>query len=249
MHGCESFRTSVIEPILDGGELADAQRYELSSCEACTQFYMEAVRSMAALSVAFDEPDEEFFAGFNDRLRRRVINERVVDQPDPRREGSFWASILRPLIPAVSLMLVVFVVFSAIQPADDAVPELLDQQLITESMLDLDPMTVEFMEQSELFLRTFSKLTVDDAEDLAESQQVSVAQLPDLALRREAAMDFPPVLVVLDEYENVLRDIRNLPEGVSEEDIVDIQERIYRHGLVAKMKTYQPNITLVAVDR
>ena len=146
-------------------------------------------------------------------------------------------------------MLVVFAVFTAIQPADNSLPEWWDQQLITESILDLDPVTVDFMEQSELFLRIFSKLTVDDVEDLAESQQVSLAQIPNLALRREAAMDFPPVLVVLDEYEDILRDVRNLPEEVSEEDIADIQERIHRTGLVAKMKTYQPNMTLVAMER
>ncbi len=249
MHRCESFRTSVIEPILDGGELTDAQRHELSSCVACMEFYAESIEAIGALSVAFDEPDEEFFAGFNDRLRRRAINGRVNDESEHHAEATFWPSILRPLIPAVSLMLVVFVVFSAIQPEDNAVFELLNQQLITESVLELDPVTVDFMEQSELFLRTFSKLTVDDAEDLAESQQVSIEQIPDLALRREAAIDFPPVLVVLDEYEDILRDVRNLPEEVSEEDIVDIQERIYRHGLVAKMKTYQPNMTLVAVER
>ena len=249
MHRCESFRTSVIEPILDGGELTDAQRHELSSCVACTEFYRESVEAIGALSVAFDEPDEEFFGGFNDRLRRNIINDRVAARPETGPEGGFWASILRPLIPAASLMWVVFAVFTAIQPADDSLPEWWDQQLITESILDLDPVTIDFMEQSELFLRTFSKLTVDDVEDLAESQQVSLAQIPNLALRREAAMDFPPVLVVLDEYEDILRDVRNLPEEVSEEDIADIQERIHRTGLVAKMKTYQPNMTLVALER
>lgn len=249
MHRCESFRTSVIEPILDDGALTDAQRHELSSCMACTEFYMESVEALGALSVAFDEPDEEFFGGFNDRLRRHLVNDRVASGPETGREGGLWASILRPLIPAASLTLIVFVVFSAIQPADDAVLELFDEQWITESILDLDPVTADFMEQLELFLRMFSKLTVDDVEDLAESQQVSAAQIPDLALRRAAAMDFPPVLVVLDEYEDILRDVRNLPEDVSEEDIADIQARIHRTGLVAKMKTYQPNMTLVALER
>ena len=76
--------------------------------------------------------------------------------------------------------------------------------------------------------------------------QVSVKQLPQLEQRREALMEFPPVLMVLDDYEGILRDIRNLPEDVAEEDISDIQMRIHSNGLVARMRAYQPRTSLVA---
>ena len=85
-------------------------------------------------------------------------------------------------------------------------------------------------------------------EDLAEAQQISDSQILAIEPRKEAVVDFPPVLMVFEEYENILRDIRNLPEEAAEEDVTDIQDRIERNGLVARMKAYQPDVILVALE-
>jgi hypothetical protein len=57
------------------------------------------------------------------------------------------------------------------------------------------------------------------------------------------AGDFAPVRIALDEYEGVLRDIKNLD---SPEDLVDVQTRIQRNGLITNMMAYQPRMTLVS---
>ncbi len=246
MHRCESFRTSVIEPILDGRELSAEERLELSSCQDCMDFYRESVQALEILALASEEPDEEFFAGFNDRLRRRIINDRVAEERGVGGRPS-WLALLKPLVPAASLLAVMVAVYSSIGPAD--VPSPAGNLIVWEPVLEIDPGTVDFLERSELFLRTFTKLRVTDVEDLAEAQAISHAQILAIEPRKEAVVDFPPVLMVFEEYENVLRDIRNLPEAAAEEDVADIQERIERNGLVARMKGYQPEVTLVALEQ
>ena len=253
MHGCESFRKSVIEPLIDGGRLDDVARNELEACPQCLAFYAEAERALGQLSMAFEDleqaesSEDEFMAGFNDRLRRRIINDRVsLDNIGSTRPAGANGWLWRPLLPAMGLMMAAVFVFISVQPADVVLPDLAGRHLITDYVLDLDPLTVDFLEDSELFLRTFVKLGPDDSEDLAESQQVSMTQLPQLEQRREALMDFPPVLMVLDDYEGILRDIRNMPQDVAEEDITDIQTRINNDGLVARMRAYQPRTSLVA---
>ncbi len=246
MHRCESFRTSVIEPILDGRELSTDESRELSSCTECMDFCRESVEALDLLSIASEEPDEEFFAGFNDRLRRRIINDRVAGERGGGGRGS-WLALLKPLLPAASLLAVIVAVYSSIGPAD--VPSPAGDLIVWEPVLEIDPGTVDFLERSELFLRTFTKLRVTDVEDLAEAQEISHAQILAIEPRKEAVIDFPPVLMVFEEYENVLRDIRNLPEEAVEEDVTDIQDRIERNGLVARMKGYQPDVTLLALEQ
>ena len=245
MHRCESFRTSVIEPILDGRELGADESRELSSCTDCMDFYRESVEALDILSLASEEPDEEFFAGFNDRLRRRIINDRVAEERGGFGQWS-WPSLLKQLVPAASLLAVIVAVYSSIGPADVRTP--VEDLIVWEPVLEIDPGTVDFLERSELFLRTFTKLRVTDVEDLAEAREISDAQILAIEPRKEAVIDFPPVLMVVEEYENVLRDIRNLPEEAAEEDVTDIQDRIERNGLVARMKAYQPDVILVALE-
>ncbi len=256
MHRCKGFRTSVIEPLLDGGKLDNVARAELEACPQCRAFYREVHAALGRLSVAFEDverfetPEDEFPPGFNDNLRRNIVNDRVSTEARVVAEpASALSRLWRPLLPAAVLMTAAVFVFVSVQPADPVAPDLTDRHLITDYVLDLDPLTVDFLEESELFLRTFVKLTPEDSEDLAESQRVSKRQLPQLEQRREALVEFPPVLMVLDDYEGVLRDIRNLPEDAVDEDITDIRTRIHNDGLVARMRAYQPRTTLVAFEQ
>jgi hypothetical protein len=111
--------------------------------------------------------------------------------------------------------------------------------------VSLDPVTVDFLEESELLLRNVMKITPTDVDDLAEAKQAADGQLADIAQRREAAAEVPPVVDVIDTYETILRDLRNLDERSAAEDIADIQSRIRKNGLIANIKAFQPSVTTV----
>jgi hypothetical protein len=64
--------------------------------------------------------------------------------------------------------------------------------------------------------------------------------------RKDAAAQLPPVLNVMDTYETVLRDIRNVDEKRAMDDVPDIQSRIERDGLIANIKAFQPRVTTVS---
>src|SRR5262249_55742477 len=81
-----------------------------------------------------------------------------------------------------------------------------------ERAVPLDPVTIDFLQQSELLLRNVVKLAPTDTEDLADVKQKASEQLLAIEQRKDAAAQLPPVLNVMDTYETVLRDIRNVDE-------------------------------------
>jgi hypothetical protein len=50
---------------------------------------------------------------------------------------------------------------------------------------------------------------------------------------------------VMETYETILRDLRNVDIRSADEDIGDIQKRIQQNGLIANMKAFQPRVTEV----
>jgi spore coat protein CotF len=56
----------------------------------------------------------------------------------------------------------------------------------------------------------------------------------------------PPVVDVMETYEMILRDLRNLDDRNAAEDIPDIQKRIQKNALIANMKAFQPNLMQVS---
>jgi len=117
---------------------------------------------------------------------------------------------------------------------------------IVEQPFPLDPVTVDFLQQSELLLRNVVKLTPNDTEDLADVKRMAGEQLLAIDQRKDAAAQVPPVLNVMDTYETVLRDIRNVDERRGMDDVQDIQSRIQRDGLIANIKAFQPRVTPVS---
>ena len=93
------------------------------------------------------------------------------------------------------------------------------------------------------------KIAPDDTEDLADARKVANEQLAGIDQRREAAVEVPPVLHVIDTYETVLRDIRNVDERSSADDIIDIKNRIQSNALIANMKAFQPRVSTVGLSR
>jgi len=114
--------------------------------------------------------------------------------------------------------------------------------------VSLDPVTVDFLEESELLLRNLMKITPNDTDDLADTMRVANGQLADIQQRKDAAADVPPVVDVIDTYETILRDIRNLDGRNAAEDIADIQSRIRKNGLIANIKAFQPSVTPASFD-
>ena len=99
------------------------------------------------------------------------------------------------------------------------------------------------------FLRNVMKLAPHDTEDLADAKKLATEQLVSIEQRKDAAADVPPVLNVMETYETVLRDLRNLDEPTAAQDVSDIQSRIKKNALIANMKAFQPNLSLVSFGR
>ena len=109
----------------------------------------------------------------------------------------------------------------------------------------LNPSVVEFLGQSELFLRSFTKIEPSYTQDLQDAQIRAKESLGEIETQKLRTADFLPVQIALDEYESVLRDIKNLD---SADDVADIQTRIRSTGLIANINAYQPQVML-AIQR
>jgi hypothetical protein len=90
------------------------------------------------------------------------------------------------------------------------------------------------------------KLAPSDTEDLADVKRKASEQLLAIEQRKDATAQLPPVRNVMDTYESVLRDIRNVNEKSAADDMPDIQNRIQRNGLIANIKAFQPRVTMVS---
>jgi hypothetical protein len=130
--------------------------------------------------------------------------------------------------------------------AQQQAPPRSEQAVYVEHSVPLDPVTVDFLEESELLLRNVMKIEPTDVDDLADARKVASEQLAELPQRREAASEVPPVVGVMNTYETILRDLRNVDERSVAEDIGDIQRRIQQNGLIANMKAFQPRVTEVS---
>ncbi len=113
----------------------------------------------------------------------------------------------------------------------------------------LDPVTVQFLEQSELLLRSVMKLQPAAVDDLKDARETAGRQLVALDQRKEAASEIPPVVNVMGKYELILREIRNLKGQAAAEDITDIQNRIEKNGWIANIQAFQPKVIAVDADR
>ena len=239
MHHCEEFRERITERIIDGEDLtaqAESQR-ELLICSACSEFYAESCEMIDALSSVDLGLAENEWSAMDQRLRREL--HRLGESP--RRH---WRLLRLQLAAAAALLLIMVSVYRLPMPSSSTTP----QAEYVERPVPLDPVTVDFLEQSELLLRNVMKIAPDDTEDLADAKKVANEQLAGIDQRREAAVEVPPVLHVIDTYETVLRDIRNVDERSSADDIIDIKNRIQSNALIANMKAFQPRVSTVGLS-
>jgi cell fate (sporulation/competence/biofilm development) regulator YlbF (YheA/YmcA/DUF963 family) len=263
MHNCEEFRERITEHIIDRENVAAMAEFhrELSTCASCSEFCAESQELMEALSEIDLSISERQWNGIQQRLNAHLLasneNSNVVAGFSPRRRQDEIVEtrakardyiIGIPLGVAAAALLVISVSLGRVAtPVSEAPrPPAPVDTVYVEHTVPLDPVTVDFLEQSELLLRNVMKIEATDKEDIQDAKQIAGEHLAELPQRREAAAEVPPVVDVMQTYETVLRDIRNVDERSAKDDINDIQRRIQRNGLIATMKTFQPRVTEVS---
>jgi hypothetical protein len=248
MHHCEEFRERITEHIIDREDLtknADFQQ-ELLICPACSDFYAESREMIEALSAVDLSISERQWDGLEHRLRMRLVKTLAP----PLRQQHTKSLTFAPVIAAAAMLLITFGLYRLATPlvSMEALRAPAPRPVYVDHSVPLDPVTVDFLEESELLLRNMMKITVNDTDDLAETMRVANGQLADIEQRKDAAADVPPVVDMIDTYETILRDIRNLDGRNAAEDIADIQSRIRKNGLIANIKAFQPSVTPASFD-
>ena len=249
MHNCEEFRERTTGHIIDLEDLAARAEFqhELLICSSCSEFYAESREMMAALSsVDHSIPDSQWW-GIERRLRARIISENTVAAVyDRRKTGAHIAPLQWATIRAAAALLLITIGLSRWTKPVVGPRASVPQATYFERAVPLDPVTLDFLEDSELLLRDVMKISAADVDDLADAKKLASRQLAGIEQRKEAAADVPPVVDVIATYETVLRDIRNVDEKSAAEDIPDIQRRIRKNALIANMKAFQPAVSQVS---
>jgi hypothetical protein len=261
MHNCEEFREQITEHIIDREDLSKREEFqrELLMCSGCSDFYAQSREMMDAISEIDLSVSDSQWHGVEQRLQARILNaaSASVSLQDHRIEPSTVPAVPRrsisdyfrlPIFAASAALLIVTAGLSrlSVPVAVKDAPIQPPAAVYVEHTVPLDPGTVDFLQQSELLLRNVMKIGPSDADDLADAKKEANQQLAGLEQRKEAAAEVKPVVEVIDTYETVLRDIRNVDERNAGEDISDIQRRIKKNALIANMKAYQPRVTQVS---
>jgi hypothetical protein len=266
MHHCEEFRERITEDIIDGEDIAAKSEFqhELLACSSCSEFYAESRELMEALAeIELTIPDSQW-NGIQQRLHARILNAPVpstnssqVVRFSPRLPAvalvapprTRFRDHLKPLVLATTAaLLVVTLGLSrlAVPVTQQTEPVEPATAVYVEHSVPLDPVTVDFLEESELLLRSVMKMQPADVEDLADARKIASEQLAELGQRKEAAAEEPMVVDVMETYETVLRDLRNVDLRSADDDISDIQKRIQKNGLIANLKAFQPRVTEIS---
>jgi hypothetical protein len=229
MHDCQRFREDWIVGL--SSDPAD--------CHDCRTFCREAGSVLAALDAsAGDQLSEEYWIRFNTRLRTRLTDEAAVIT----RQSTSWIRWIPAMASAAAIVLAI-VWAGFFRNVADSKRQDVAIRFDNTHIEGLDPRVVSFLGQAELDLRNFTKIEPSYTEEIRDARNRASQSLVTIADRKTAAGDFAPVRIALDEYESVLRDIKNLD---SPEDIEDVQTRIRRNGLIAKLKAYQPHVVLAS---
>jgi hypothetical protein len=235
MHDCQRFREDWIadcpEEVVDFGD-----------CQDCRSFCQEAQLILQATDGA-NNPVPELsvydWQRFEIRLRENLIHENAS-----HRYQFYWKW---SAVAAAAAAVVVVMTWGGMTQQTGEQAQSPQIEYVNDHIEGLNPTVVEFLGQSELFLRNFTKIDKDTdssyQEDLQYAQTRASRSLEEIAQQKQRAADFVPVRIALEEYEGVLRDIKNLE---SADELVDIQSRIRRNGLIANMKAYQPQVMLVS---
>ncbi|HEX5000611.1 MAG TPA: hypothetical protein VFY29_20475 [Terriglobia bacterium] len=252
MHDCRKFREQWLEQAI--GPTSSNRSMEAGFCPDCRRFMEETLALNDALNDTFNDTFQsdtrdlesgESWNRFATRFRAQVATEppprsgpvvRWLDRVEALRISP-W--LTHPRVWAWGALAVAILAVATWRLAPDraAAPQTAGAVL----PLTLDAQTVEFLGRSEMFLRDFTKLLPSDGADLEDARNRARNQLAAIAERKAAVVAVPPVWNALEEYETVLREIKNL-DARAGQDVEDIQSRIARRGLITTMKVYQPTV-------
>jgi|SRR5688572_20274599 len=232
MHDCQRFREDWIAGLTE----------DVGDCESCRSFCEDTRLLLEAIDGAappIPELPVAYWDRFDDRLRTGLI------ETNTSRAYRFyfkWSAA------AAAAAIALIITWGAIRPAqsvEEVVVTTPQIEFVEDHIKGLNPTVVVFLGQSELFLRSFTKIDPSFEEDLQDAQSRAKQDLSELERQRSRAADFTPARMALDEYENILREIKNVDSAV---DVADIQTRIRSSGLIANMKAFQPQAVLLAGD-
>jgi hypothetical protein len=229
MHDCQKFREDWIA--------GSAETF--GDCDPCRDFCEEAgliLRATDGVSQPVPEFPQVYWDRFEDRLHAKLVREHTSRM---YRFYWKWGAVAAASLIVVSLTWGRMRLSEAPVNTASVAPQV---EFVDDHIRGLNPTVVTFLGHSELFLRSFTKIEPSYKEDLQDAQFQAQEDLAEIEKQKLRAADFVPVRIALDEYENVLRDIKNLN---SPEDIKEIQSRIRSTGLIANMKAYQPQVVLV----
>jgi hypothetical protein len=232
MHDCQRFREDWIAGLTE----------DLAACEACQSFCEDTriiLQSIEGAAQPVPELTDAYWNRFDDQLRAGLI------QANTSRAYQFYLKLATAGVAATIVGSIAWGEIRTsrpVQPVAKATPQI---EFADNHIKGLNPTVVAFLGQSELFLRSFTKIDPEVEEDFLDAQSRATQDLAEIGKQKWRAADFAPVRMALDEYENVLREIKNVD---SVADIVEIQTRIQKSGLIANIKAYQPHVILVAAD-
>jgi len=233
MHDCQRFREDWVAGFAK----------ESVDCEECRSFCEEAQFILQATE-AKPIPDlsEAYWDRYDDRLRDRL-------ESASQTYGLYWKWSAAAAAAAITVVITwggmrelrptVDDLTAEVKADANATPQI---ELFDDHIKGLNPTVVSFLAQSELYLRNFTKIEPTYKEDLQDAQARAKHVLEEIQTQKLRTADFAPVGIALDEYESVLRDIKNLE---SPDDVAQIQAVIRNSGLIASMKAYQPQVMLV----
>jgi hypothetical protein len=228
MHDCQRFREDWI-----AGSIED-----VGDCESCRSFCEDTRLILEAIDGAAQPIPElpvAYWDRFDDRLRTGLI------ETNTARAYRFYFKWSAAAAAAAIALIITWAAFRPTQSVEEVATITPHIELVEDHIKGLNPTVVVFLGHSELFLRSFTKIDPSFEEDLQFAQSQAKQDLAELQRQKSRAADFTPARVALDEYENILREIKNV-------DIAEIQTRIRKSGLIASMKAFQPQAVLVAGD-
>jgi hypothetical protein len=229
MHDCQRFREDWIAGLTE----------DVGDCEACQAFCEDTRLILQAIDGAappIPELPEVYWNRFDEQLRTGLIDSNTSRV---YRLYLKWSAVAAAAIAAVVTL---GALRTPVEGLAKAAPQI---EFVDDHIKGLNHTVVEFLRQSELFLRNFTKIDPELQEDLQDARFRAQRDLAEIERQKSRTADFAPVRMALDEYENYLREIKNAD---SAPDIVEIQTRIRGSGLIANMKAYQPQPILVDGD-
>jgi len=275
MHNCEEFRERITEHIIDRVDVAAKAEFqhELLMCSSCSEFCADSREMIDVLSEIDLSISENQWNGIRQRLHAHIRNATPVGAGLGSNAARWSLSVIakqdsnvrtqsavrerpRVAVPgrripvpvwvsAAALLLVTIGLSRLTTPTGSPVPAE-PAAVFVEHSVPLDPVTIDFLEESELLLRNVMKIEPANVSGLEDARKVAGVQLAELKQRKEAVAEAPPVVGVMETYETILRDLRNVDEQNADEDISDIQKRIEKNGLIANIKAFQPRVTEIS---